>query len=210
MPTPFRRKPSAHGSSSLLRYLFPHTRRARAHLSKFRHETLSTIKHRTQSRIYKYILDRQSRKLAKPGLLQRLRGRTRKFLGSSYLEHEARLRRQKLTTTATSGQFQGKAMSYQDSYASREPGQRRRKLAGYLKAANELRQTYQQQYAPSWTRSEGTYEYEDDAPGAFPDAAIVRSGEEEMILFPSYARKHVKKKVSEFGRWQSSSLTPEA
>lgn len=87
-------------------------------------------------------------------------------------------------------------MSYQDSYAPREPGQRRKKLAGYLKAANELRQTYQQQYAPSWTRSDGTFEYEDDTPGAFPDAAIVRSGEEEMILFPSYARKHVKTKVS--------------
>ncbi|OAG07043.1 uncharacterized protein CC84DRAFT_1089231 [Paraphaeosphaeria sporulosa] len=195
MPKPFRRKPSAYGTSSLLRYLFPHTsQRARAQLSKFRHETLPTFKHRTQSRIYKYIVYRQSRKLIKPGILQRLRGHTRKLVGNNYLEHEARLRRQKLTKTATSGESQGKAMSYQDSYAPREPGQRRKKLAGYLKAANELRQTYQQQYAPSWTRSEGTYEYEDDTPGAFPDAAIVRSGDEEMILFPSYARKHVKKK----------------
>lgn len=85
-------------------------------------------------------------------------------------------------------------MSYQDDYAPREPGARRRKFAGYLKAANELRQTYQQQYAPGWTRSEGSYEYEDDA-GGFSDAAIVRNGDEELILFPSYARKHVKKKV---------------
>ncbi|KAL5417022.1 hypothetical protein PMIN03_001862 [Paraphaeosphaeria minitans] len=195
MPKPFHRKPLAHGSSSLFRYLFPHTTQgARAHLSKIRHETLPTLKHRTQSRIYRYLVYRQSRKLVKPGIFQRLRGHTRKRVGNDYLEHEARLRHQKLTKTATSGESRGKVMSFQDSYAPREPGQRRKKLAGYLKAANELRQTYQQQYAPSWTRSEGTYEYEDDTPGAFPDAAIVRSGEEEMILFPSYARKHVKKK----------------
>lgn len=89
-------------------------------------------------------------------------------------------------------------MSYQEEYGAREPGTRRRKLAGYLKAANELRQTYQQQYAPGWSRGPSTYEYEDDTPGGFTDAAVVRNGEEEMILFPSYARKHIKKKVSTF------------
>lgn len=198
MPKPRFRKPSAHGTSSFLRYLFPHTsQRARAHLSKFRHETLPTLKHRTQSRIYKYILYRQANKLKqKPGILQRLRGTTRRLLSNPGLEHEARLRREKLTKTATSGEPGGKAMSYQDNYAPREPGARRRKLAGYLKAANELRQTYQQQYAPNWTKTEATWNYEDDTPGSFPDAAIVRNGDEEMILFPSYARKHVKRKVS--------------
>lgn len=84
-------------------------------------------------------------------------------------------------------------MADQESYGQRESGTRRRKLAGYLKAANELRQTYTQQYAPSW-RAEENYKFEDDTPGGFPDAAIVRSGEEEMILFPSYARKHIKRK----------------
>ncbi|EGP92210.1 uncharacterized protein MYCGRDRAFT_53469, partial [Zymoseptoria tritici IPO323] len=34
----------------------------------------------------------------------------------------------------------------------------------------------------------------EDGPGAFPDAAVIRSGNEEMILFPSYARRHVKSK----------------
>jgi hypothetical protein len=196
MPTPpFRRKPTSHGTSSFLRYLFPHTRqRARAHLSKFQHETLGSLKHRAQSRIYRYILYRQAQKLKSEnsGILQKLRGRTRKLLGSRYLENETGLRRQKLTKAASSH----KAMSYQDAYG-REPGARRKKLAGYLKAANELRQTYQQQYAPGWSRRETTYDYEDDTPGAFPDAAVVRSGEEEMILFPSYARKHVKKKASQ-------------
>lgn len=85
-------------------------------------------------------------------------------------------------------------MSYQESYEAREPGSRRRKLAGYLKAANELRQTYTQQYASNWSNREAQYDYEDDTPGGFPDAAVVRSGREEMVLFPSYARRHVKRK----------------
>lgn len=196
MPPPLRRKPTSRGAASLLRYLFPHTRqRARAHLSKFRHETLPTLRYRTQSRIYKYILYRQSLRLKKkPGILQQLRRHTKKLLGTAHSENEARVRRQRLTQHG--GSEEASRSTAMDSYGTREPGARRRKLAGYLKAANELRQTYQQQYAPGWSRGETTYDYEDDTPGSFPDAAVVRSGEEEMILFPSYARKHVKRKVN--------------
>lgn len=71
----------------------------------------------------------------------------------------------------------------------REPGARRKKLAGYLKAANEIRQSY---FSADGTQHRHGAE---DGPGSFPDAAVVRSGNEEMILFPSYARKHVKSKV---------------
>ncbi|EKG10984.1 hypothetical protein MPH_11987 [Macrophomina phaseolina MS6] len=81
--------------------------------------------------------------------------------------------------------------------SDREPGARRKKIAGYLKAANELRQAYQQSYTRGWGGGGGDkldWDQGDDTPGAFPDAAIVRSGEEEMVLFPSYARKHVKRK----------------
>ncbi len=70
-------------------------------------------------------------------------------------------------------------------------GSRRRKLAGYLKAANEIRQSYQQSYT-----SRGHGEDEIGVPGTFPDVAIVRNGDEEMVLFPSYARRHVKKEPS--------------
>ncbi|KAF2201702.1 hypothetical protein GQ43DRAFT_393700 [Delitschia confertaspora ATCC 74209] len=87
-----------------------------------------------------------------------------------------------------------RSMNEPDYSEGREPGSRRRRLAGYLKAANELRQSYQQQYAPGWSRREAVYDNYDDTPGAFPDAAVVRSGDEEMILFPSYARKHIKNK----------------
>ncbi|KAF2873060.1 hypothetical protein BDV95DRAFT_368643 [Massariosphaeria phaeospora] len=193
--SPFRRKPSAHGASSFLRFLFPHTRqRARAHLSKFRHETLPSLKHRTQARIYKYIVYRQALKLkGKPGFVQRFRGHTRKLLGPSQLENDVRLRRQRLTKDTDAIDPRKAAMSYQDYDATREGGGRRKKLAGYLKAANDLRQTYQQQYAPGWSRREAAFDYDDDTPGNFPDAAVVRNGTEEMILFPSYARTHIKR-----------------
>ncbi|RAR04408.1 actin patch protein [Stemphylium lycopersici] len=193
--SPFRRKPSAHGPESVLRFLFPRTRaRARIHLSKFRHDTLPSLKHGAQSRIYRYLVHRQSLKLkGKPSLTQRLRGYTRRLTGTSYLQDAARVRRQQIVKRPGEQTSNERAMSYQD-YEAREPGSRRRKLAGYLKAANELRQTYTQQYAPNWSSREAQYDYEDDTPGGFPDAAVVRSGREEMILFPSYARRHVKRK----------------
>lgn len=74
---------------------------------------------------------------------------------------------------------------------SRERGARRKKVYGYIKAANELRQSYQSQWAQS--RNQGDVEDEQGIPGAFPDVEVVRSGEEEMVLFPSYARKHTTK-----------------
>jgi phosphatidate phosphatase APP1 len=74
-----------------------------------------------------------------------------------------------------------------------ERGARRKKLAGYLKAANEIRQSYQQSYSEKWTNGEG----EEDTlgiPGAFPDVAIVSHGDEQLILFPSYAKNHTKER----------------
>ena len=68
----------------------------------------------------------------------------------------------------------------------RERGARRRKVLGYLKAANDLRQSYQSQWSQQHDEQEGL-------PGGFPDMEIVRSGREEMVLFPSYARPHVKR-----------------
>ncbi|KAL1792670.1 hypothetical protein ACET3X_009177 [Alternaria dauci] len=194
--SPFRRKPAAHAPSSLLGYLFPRSRaRARLHLSKLRHETFPSLKQNAKSRIYKYIVYRQAvRARGKQSIFQRLRGYTRRLSGRSYLEDAARLRRQQIAKRPGNTEVGNRAMSYQESYEAREPGTRRRKLAGYLKAANELRQTYTQQYASNWSSKEAQYDYEDDTPGGFPDAAVVRSGREEMILFPSYARRHIKRK----------------
>jgi hypothetical protein len=84
--------------------------------------------------------------------------------------------------------------SYSSQYGSeaREPGARRKKLAGYIKAANELRQTYFSADAPPAPSRHTS----DDEKHPFPHAAAVRHGNEELILFPSYARRHVKGEVS--------------
>lgn len=66
------------------------------------------------------------------------------------------------------------------------PSSRRQRVFGYLKAANELRQAYQSQWSSQ--RNDVGADY-NDAPGAYPDIEIARSGDEEMVLFPSYARR---------------------
>lgn len=70
-----------------------------------------------------------------------------------------------------------------------EGGSRRRKIAGYLKAANDLRQSYQQSYGLSKHHVDEPNENGSGIPGAFPDLAVARHGDEEMVLFPSYARR---------------------
>jgi hypothetical protein len=71
----------------------------------------------------------------------------------------------------------------------KEPGSRRKKLAGYLKSANELRSSYWNGGDSNTTRA-GDEAHDNP----FPDASIVKNGNAEMILFPSYARKHIKEK----------------
>ncbi|KAI1818692.1 hypothetical protein GGS20DRAFT_526522 [Poronia punctata] len=83
------------------------------------------------------------------------------------------------------------------SEGSRERGTRRRKLAAMAGsvyragavAVNEIKESYNQ------TRS-GESDTTDfshiSIPGSFPDVAIITKGNEQMVLFPSYAKRHVK------------------
>ncbi|KAL2074745.1 hypothetical protein VTL71DRAFT_8524 [Oculimacula yallundae] len=83
--------------------------------------------------------------------------------------------------------------SVEDGGEARDRGSRRKKLAGYLKAAKDIGQSYQQSYSERWGSANG--EFGDDTngiPGSFPDVAIVSHGDEQLILFPSYAKQHVK------------------
>ena len=75
---------------------------------------------------------------------------------------------------------------------SRERGTRRRKLAGYLKAANELRQSYQQTHTSPWGTQEGPANGQRTS-GTLDDICIIGGGNEGMMLFPSYARRHIKR-----------------
>ncbi|KAI9787086.1 MAG: hypothetical protein M1839_003321 [Geoglossum umbratile] len=96
------------------------------------------------------------------------------------------------------GSWVGYISGNNSALEGRERGARRRKIAEYLKAANDLRQSYQQSHVAGKGNTLDTDVYEDEQgmPGAFSDVAIVGSGDEEMVLFPSYARRHVKKENS--------------
>ncbi|KAG4444096.1 hypothetical protein IFR05_000449 [Cadophora sp. M221] len=177
---------------SLFRYLFPHPRQtARDRLASFRFDTLPYYKLRAQLRIFNFIVKRQKRhqekKAAGTRIVDILRRRGSRIFGG-HKDNETG-ERAKVTM---SGSMPGYG-SVEDGGETRDRGSRRKKLAGYLKAANDIRQSYQQSYSERWGSANG--EFSDDTkgiPGSFPDVAIVSHGDEQLILFPSYAKKHVK------------------
>lgn len=124
-------------------------------------------------------------------MLEYLRRRRPRLFGSRSIAENGTLSRQKMTQPGQYGS-DGANSGYQGTVLpeGRERGARRKKLAGYLKAANELRQTYQQSYAGS----RGVEQEGDNLgiPGSFPDVSITRHGDEELILFPSYCKRHTK------------------
>ncbi|KAI9828092.1 MAG: hypothetical protein M1832_003619 [Thelocarpon impressellum] len=202
-PSPFRRLRFAAAAArprntlSLLRFLLPHTReRARARLFDFRHETVPHFRQRVQSRIYRFIVDGQLRRrqnrAAGTGIIASLRGRGRRSLGFRTTDDVAS-RRTKMSQTGYNSELPDAGGDPAQGSEGRTRGARRQKLAGYLKAANELRQTYQQSYTSRGSPQPEPGNGDHDVPGSFPDAAVVRSADEEMVLFPSYARRHVKK-----------------
>ncbi|KAL8690909.1 MAG: hypothetical protein Q9224_004296, partial [Gallowayella concinna] len=161
------------------------TKRAKDRLAAFRYEFLPRYRHQAQSRIYQLLLRRQAkhrqRKAAGGGFLRRLFSRPR----VSRLPATGSARSSKLAAAIQ------KAMAQygSDTETALGKGTRRKKLAGFIKSANELRQSYTQAYGVRG--HDGTSDNDNSGiPGAFPDVAIARSGDEEMILFPSYARRH--------------------
>jgi len=92
----------------------------------------------------------------------------------------------------------------------RERGARRRKLAAMAGsvyragavAVNEIKESYNQ------TRS-GEMDTSDisniSIPSSFPDIAITTNGSEQMVLFPSYAKRHIKKRDRQVGGPQNPS-----
>ncbi|BCS18636.1 uncharacterized protein APUU_11464A [Aspergillus puulaauensis] len=91
----------------------------------------------------------------------------------------------------------GSPSSWGSGYGS---GTRRKKVFDYFKAANELRQSY----AASWTAQRNAARDFDEeylnTPGAFPDVEIARAGGEEMVIFPSYARRLDPERIAEMKR----------
>lgn len=177
-----------------LRYLFPRTRlKARARLSALDHyksDTLSYWKTAVQSRIYRFIVNRQEknkpRRLAKEIVARRLEPGGRARILEATRSKDARPPIESSLAQAGIPRMPEAGNGYA---LGPERGARRKKLAGYLKAANELRQSYQAQYLGSGTDGPAN-EDEGSTPGVLPDVSVVRSGDEEMLLFPSYARRH--------------------
>ncbi|KAI0103786.1 hypothetical protein GGR51DRAFT_549753 [Nemania sp. FL0031] len=85
----------------------------------------------------------------------------------------------------------------------RERGARRRKLAAMAGsvyragavAVNEIKESYNQTRSSEIDTPEMS---KITIPGSFPDVAIVTKGNEQMVLFPSYAKRHVREKPSQF------------
>jgi phosphatidate phosphatase APP1 len=113
-----------------------------------------------------------------------------------------------MTSRYDYGYRNGGASAYgSDSGAEslREPGTRRRKLAALAgsvyragaAAASELKEQYNN------TRVRGVEPFDAQQltiPGSFPNVAVVTKGKEQMVLFPSYAKRHVK----QFGKQRYS------
>ncbi|KAI8961041.1 actin patch protein 1 [Daldinia sp. FL1419] len=87
--------------------------------------------------------------------------------------------------------------------AGREKGARRRKLAAMAgsmyragaTAVNEIKESYYQTRSRDIDAPEAS---RITIPDSFPDVAIVTKGNEQMVLFPSYAKRHVKNQPREF------------
>ncbi|EHA53110.1 hypothetical protein MCOR27_011325 [Pyricularia oryzae] len=81
--------------------------------------------------------------------------------------------------------------------APREPGARRKKLAAMagsvyragVAAAGEMREQYNN---TRFRNVDNSIDPQMTIPGSFPNVKIVHRGDEQMVLFPSYAKRHVR------------------
>lgn len=214
MQSLFRRDPKPDKLSTFLRVLVGplRTRRAQNQLWNLRHEALPALRHRAQSRIYRAIVKRQARLAARTrrfggGFIAYLLGPRRRLRGgrlglSIWARPLARRSRAIKGPTEGSSEAARSPMAQsglsstwgQGSGDGTAPGGRRKKAYEWFKAANELGQAY----TSRWTsqRSDTNEDYY-HTPGAFPDVEIARSGDEEMVLFPSYGRRLPEKKVDD-------------
>ncbi|KAI1760818.1 hypothetical protein GGR53DRAFT_469926 [Hypoxylon sp. FL1150] len=168
--------------------------RYRERLIGFHLDTLPYYKHRVQSRIYHFILDRQRRRREQ----------------SRIVDHARRLTCAKDGTRATTGAAKmtsmpgyGAGSGNYGAEGGRERGARRKKLAAMAgsiyragaAAAGEIKESYYQTRSKEIDTPEAS---KITIPGSFPQVAIVTKGNEQMVLFPSYAKRHVKTQPRQF------------
>ncbi|KAK4231548.1 hypothetical protein QBC38DRAFT_354468, partial [Podospora fimiseda] len=182
--------------------------RYREQLLNFRHNTLAGYKQRLQSRIYRFILERQRKRLERTRLVDLFR---HQLLGGPPPRRTTQSKRltdviAKQKTMSSQGHGYGGSNYGSYGYGGgatdpnqqpREPGARRKKfaaLAGSVyragaAAATELKEQYNNtrlRNLEPWDAAEYSI------PCSFPNAKIITKGEEQMVLFPTYAKRHVK------------------
>ncbi|KAI1088195.1 hypothetical protein F5B19DRAFT_496619 [Rostrohypoxylon terebratum] len=190
-----KRKKSSSTGRAKKRYL---RERYRERVLGFRLDTLPFYKHRIQSRIYSFILARQRRRREESRLVDHVR---RLLLGIP----APSVKRTKDGSRATSGKMNymlenGVGSGNYGADGGRERGARRKKLAAMAgsmyrattTAVNEIRESYNQTRSGEFDTSNITI------PGSFPDVAFVTKGNEQMVLFPTYAKRHVRVKPRQF------------
>ncbi|PMB70077.1 Uncharacterized protein C29B5.04c [Beauveria bassiana] len=169
------------------------------------------VKDGLQSRIYRYLLRRQSRRIERERIAGLLAKRSQHLGPSRRLA--ATPQHQQRTATISDGssaerrvrvitrQKKMSAMGSDDAQPGQgERGYRRRKLAemaGSLyrtgqQAVSDMRDSYVQTRA-RMADTEDDNRSNMHIPGAFPDAAITVQGDEHLVLFPSYAKRHTKR-----------------
>ncbi|KAF7542530.1 hypothetical protein G7Z17_g11493 [Cylindrodendrum hubeiense] len=200
-------RPHPRHKQSLLRFLFPRAvrERYRERLLGFHLTTLPHFKHNVQSRVYRYILERQRRR-AENGRIVDLVARQgrRLWLGPQAHPQPKHVKARKKSLVVRKIPPAGAAMtSYGPdrpvSPTNQERGYRRKKfaaMAGSLyrsgqAAVTEIKESYAQTRARG---QDGALENHGriHIPGAFPDVAITVQGDDQMVLFPSYAKRHSK------------------
>ncbi|KAG5952911.1 hypothetical protein E4U53_007606 [Claviceps sorghi] len=229
-------RPHPRHPQSLVRYLLPFPRalrdriraRYRQGLLHFHLETLPHVKHKLQSRVYRYLVRRQrSRADSRTRLLDLVARHSRQILlGASASRLPPKhaqagacepLRPKKMPPLAGLAQGFGQDANdgSQDVGDRGERGYRRRRLAAM---AGNLYRSGQQavtDFRESYVQSRGRGLDDSGAneslhiPGAFPEANIACGANEQMVLFPSYGKKHVKRDRDQGARSQPVPDGPE-
>lgn len=163
------------------------------YLPSLKHETpISVRRDSVVRRTTKELHSRSQQKDIPRNLLERLERRRSLPGKASSNDGFGSEKKLKMATSGPGSYGSTHPSSFGARYEVREPGARRRKLAEALKAANEVRKTY---FGGDGS-SESAGSHNESGEIDFPHAAVVRSGGDEMVLFPSYARKHAKNVVS--------------
>ncbi|KAH7162272.1 hypothetical protein B0J13DRAFT_633213 [Dactylonectria estremocensis] len=201
------RRPHPRHKQSLLRFLFPRAvrERYRERLLNFRLTTLPYLKHNIQSRVYRYIVERQRRRVESGRIVDIVARQGRRlWLGPQASQPSKHVKARTRSSVVRKIPLAGGGMADygSDRPASpvdRERGFRRKKfaaMAGSLyrsgqAAVTEIKESYAQTRARG-PEGEAENHGRIHIPGAFPDVAITFHNDDQMVLFPSYAKRHTK------------------